>query len=68
MILDFVVLRNLEEKKLFKSNLDFVSEGFPPWEEGGWGGSPPSEKNLALSFCKSNSNMIFECDNVPITT
>ena len=27
MILDFVVLRNLEEKKLFKLNLDFVSEG-----------------------------------------
>ena len=27
MILDFVVLRNLEEKELFKLNLDFVSEG-----------------------------------------
>ena len=27
MILDFAVLHNLEEKKLFKLNLDFVSEG-----------------------------------------
>ena len=27
MILDFVVLRNLEKKKLFKLNLDFVSVG-----------------------------------------
>ena len=32
------------------------------------GGSPPSEKALALSFCKSNSSMIFACDYVPITT
>ena len=98
MILDFVVLRNLEEKKLFKLNLDFVSEGltflfkkysFPflinsspsflisvrggvegvsPSGGGGLrGGSPPSEKAWGLSFCKSNSSMIFECNNVPIT-